>query len=63
MTLQPRMPVEVYLRLQETPDQYLNVETAFAKQPEGVYDALLEAICLVPLRSTHITLLGILNTI
>jgi hypothetical protein len=62
MALQPRTPFKVFLRVQESPDEDLSVDAAFAKQPDAVRDALLEAIRLVPLRSTDITLLRIENT-
>lgn len=47
--------------MQKTADEDLSVNAAFAKQPEVVRDALLQAICQVPLRRVDITLLQIQN--
>jgi hypothetical protein len=56
------MPFKVFLRAQESPED-LNVDAALAKHPDAVRYALLEAIRLVPLQSTDITLLRIENTL
>ena len=45
--------------IQNSPNQYLEVATAFAQRPDVVRDALLEALRHVQLRSIDITLLRI----
>lgn len=59
--MQPQSPVEIVLRLQESPNEDLDVASAFAKHPDVVRQALLEAVRHVKLRSIEITLLQIEN--
>ena len=56
-----RSPVKIVLRLQDSLDEDLEVDAAFAKSPDVVRDALLEAVRHVELRRTDITLLRIEN--
>jgi hypothetical protein len=59
--MQSQSPAKIILRLQEWPDEDLDVAEAFAKRPDEVRDALLQAIRQVELPRTDITLLGIEN--
>lgn len=59
MEFQSQPPAKIVLRLQESPGEYLEVTAAFAKQPDIVREALLEAIRHVQLHSSDITLLQI----
>jgi hypothetical protein len=49
----------VFIRLQESSPEYLDVAAATGKNPASVRDALLKALRRVPLRSIDITLLRI----
>lgn len=49
----------LFIRLQESSTEYLDVALASARQPMLVREALLKAICLVPLRSIDLKLLQI----
>ena len=52
-------PLHVFIRLQESPNQFLDVAAASIKQPTFVRDALLKAIRLVQLRPIDLQLLQI----
>jgi hypothetical protein len=61
MRMEVHSPVKLTFRLQERPDEVLDLATAFSKQPDEVRAALLDAIRQVELRSIDIELLRIEN--
>ena len=61
MRMEVRSRVRLNFRLQERPDEVLDLATAFSKQPDEVRAALLDAIRQVELRSIDIELLRIEN--
>ena len=52
-------PVQIVMRLQQSPNDDLDVAAAFAKQPDVVREALLDAIRIVQLPAIDIALLRI----
>jgi hypothetical protein len=61
MRMEVRSRVRLNFRLQERPEEVLDLATAFSKQPDELRAALLDAIRQVELRSIDIELLRIEN--